>query len=227
MRVLWLQHADHEDLGCIAPWLAAHGLHARCIALQSGEPLPAVDEVDALLVLGGPMNVDEHAAHPWLAAEKIFIREVIDAGRHVLGICLGAQLMARALGAEVRPNRERELGWFEVQLQAQGRDDPRLTGWPDRFEAFHWHGDTFALPAGASWLAASEACAHQGFAWGERALGLQFHLEVTAVDARRWFDLSPPDSGPYVQPASAVLPRLDAFAANNRLMCALLDRFFA
>lgn len=225
MRIHWLQHADHEDLGCIAPWLSRRGLVPSHTRLQRGEPPPAADDFDALIVMGGPMNIDEHDRHPWLAAEKTLIRDAVDRGRRVLGICLGSQLICAALGGSVTRNPEPEVGWFEVRLNAAGRALPALAGWPAHFEAFHWHGDTFSIPPGAAHLAASEACAHQAFALGDRVLGLQFHLEVTAADAQRWFAVETPPARRYVQTPETVLARQDAFAANNRLMLDLLDRF--
>lgn len=226
MRVHWLQHADFEDLGCIGPWLQAQGHAVQGSALYAGAPLPAIEDFDVLIVMGGPMNIYEHAAHPWLVAEKVLIRAAIAAGRRVLGICLGAQLIADVLGGPVRRNAETEIGWFPVQLTAEGRAHPLLTGLPERFTAFHWHGDTYALPPGAQRLAASEACAQQAFAWdGGRVLGLQFHLEVTQANAREWFRHESVTPAAYVQAPEQILADEPAFAANNRCMLAILERF--
>ena len=225
MRVHWLQHVAHEDLGCIAPWLAARGLQPTCTCLWAGEALPEVEDFDVLIVMGGPMNVDQHTEYPWLVPEKQLIAAAITAGRRVLGICLGSQLIARALGAAVTRNAHTEIGWFEIRLNTQGRRLDWLADWPGAVTAFHWHGDTFAIPDGASLLMSSEACAHQAFAWNGRVLGLQFHLEVTAADARRWLGVEQPAAERYVQTAEAILSRLDAFAFNNQLMGRLLERF--
>jgi GMP synthase-like glutamine amidotransferase len=224
MRVHWLQHAAHEDLGCIAPWLAARGAQVSMTALHRGAEPPAQPDFDWLIVMGGPMNIYEHAAHPWLVAEKQLIGRALHAGRTVLGICLGSQLIADVLGGPVTRNAEPEVGWFEVQLNAAGRAHPLLADWPGAFEAFHWHGDTFAIPPGAQNLLHSEACAHQGYAWGPRVLGLQFHLEVTAADARRWFAEEQPPPARYVQTADHILSDIGRFASNNRLMVQVLDR---
>lgn len=224
MRVHWLQHAEHEDLGCIAPWLAARDAAVGHTRVHAGEALPDVEQFDWLIVLGGPMNIYQHAEHPWLVAEKQLIRAAIDAGRTVLGICLGAQLIADVLGGPVSRNAHSEIGWFEVALNPAGRRHPLFADWPDRFHAFHWHGDTFAIPPGAENLMHSQACAHQGYVWNERVVGLQFHLEVTAADARNWFAVEQPAPARYVQPWREVLADLDAFALNNRLMLRLLDR---
>nr|WP_277346226.1 type 1 glutamine amidotransferase [Solimonas marina] len=213
-------------MGCIAPALASAGHDVSCTRLYAGESLPSIEAFDALIVMGGPMNVDERAQHPWLAAEQAFIAEAIAAGRRVLGICLGAQLIARALGAPVTPAEHVEIGWFELNLNASGQASPFFAGFSQRFTAFHWHGDMFAPPAGAPILMSSQACAHQAYALrtdsGAAVVGIQFHLEVTAADAQRWFGHERPQPGRYVQSPERVLAELDAFADNNRLMLRLL-----
>lgn len=225
MRVHWLQHAAHEDLGCIAPWLAACGAVVTHSALHAGDvALPTPDDFDWLIVMGGPMNIHEHAAYPWLVAEKQLIRSAIEAGKVVLGICLGSQLIADQLGGAVTPNGESEIGWFDVSLNAAGRASPLLTDWPESFTTFHWHGDTFAIPPGATHLMSSQACAHQGFVSGTRVIGLQFHPEITAADARVWFEHERPTPARYVQTPEFILADVGRFAANNRLMLQLLDR---
>jgi GMP synthase-like glutamine amidotransferase len=225
MRIHWLQHAEHEDLGCIAPWLARRGDAVTMSRLWAGDALPATAAFDALIVMGGPMNIYEHAAHPWLVPEKALIRAAIDAGLPVLGVCLGSQLIADVLGGPVTRNAYSEVGWFDVTLNRAGRAHPLFADWPDRFAAFHWHGDTFAIPPGAQHLMHSEACANQGFVWGERVVGLQFHLEVTAADARVWFQHELPAPAPYVQTPTVILEDLSRFTLNNRLMVNLLERW--
>jgi GMP synthase-like glutamine amidotransferase len=191
-------------------------------------------------VLGGPMNVYEHARHPWLADETAFIGEALRAGKSVLGLCLGAQLMAVALGGHVAANAHREIGWGPVETVPEARADARALCFPARFTTFHWHGDTFSLPAGAVWLFRSEACAHQGFAWGERAVGLQFHPEITAEAVEAWIEVARKTGGegggdlrpgPYVQTAAAMRDgagaRAGLVAANNlwvEKLCAVLTR---
>ncbi|GAC1629195.1 MAG: type 1 glutamine amidotransferase [Nevskia sp.] len=228
MRVHWLQHADFEGLGGLGPWLAAQGHALRGTRLQAGEPLPAPAEFDALVVMGGPMNIDEHAQHPWLPAEKALIRAAIAAGKRVLGICLGAQLVADVLGGPVTRNAETEIGWFPLRLTPEGRTHPLLAGLPQTFTGFHWHGDTYALPPGALRLADSAACAQQAFAWdGGRVLGLQFHPEVRARDAREWLRHECVVPSRWVQEPAAILADRAAFAANNRWLRAIAERFFA
>ena len=130
--------------------------------------------------MGGPMNVYEEQTYPWLAREKDLIKDAIDAHKIVLGICLGAQLIASVLGAAVTKNHEQEIGWFPCTLTDEGRRCPLFAQFPRRFDALHWHGDTFELPDGALLIASSEACTDQAFVYKEKVIGLQFHLESTA-----------------------------------------------
>lgn len=228
MRIHWLQHADFEDLGCIGPWLAARGHEIKSTRLYRGETPPDVDAFDALIVMGGPMNIYEFDAHPWLHTEQALIRTALAQGRRVLGVCLGAQLIADALGGAVTRNAETEIGWFPVTRTAVGRFHPLFADLPDSFIAFHWHGDTYALPPGAVRLAESAACPQQAFAWDNgRVLGLQFHLEVTREQMREWFHHETPQPARYVQSAAEILSAEDAFEANNDAMRAILARFFA
>lgn len=228
MKVHWLQHAEHEELGCIAPWLAGRGDTVTHTRPYAGEALPKASGFDALIVMGGPMNVHEHEAHPWLMREKALIRAALAARKRVLGICLGAQLVADALGAPVTRNAETEIGWYEVRMDEAGRRARVFAGFPATFMAFHWHGDTFAIPAGCECLMSSDGCANQAFASADgRVVGIQFHLEVTAANAREWLRLESPSPARYVQPAAEILAPLENFAANNRLMLKLLDSWIA
>jgi GMP synthase-like glutamine amidotransferase len=225
MRVHWLQHAEHEGLGCIEPWLRARGHRVRGTRLHLGEELPGIDDFDWLIVMGGPMNIYEHDRHPWLIREKFLIRDACVKKKQVLGICLGSQLVADVLGGHVSENDEPEIGWFDVQLGEQGRTSALFADFPDTFAAFHWHGDTFKLPPGATPLMSSAACPSQGFSWGEgRVLGLQFHLEVELDDARRWLATDAPEPRRYVQGADEILRDPARFAENRRLMHCLLER---
>ncbi|HEY1076674.1 MAG TPA: type 1 glutamine amidotransferase [Fontimonas sp.] len=227
MRIAWFQHVPFEDLGCIAPALIACGHDLQVTPWFAGAKAPALGDYDALIVMGGPMNVDEFEQHPWLRDERAAVRAAIDAGKPVLGICLGAQLIAASLGARVTRNAHVEIGWFDVYRPPQAVQGSLLAGFPERFPAFHWHGDTFALPPGADLLLSSEACAHQAFQIGPRVLGLQFHLEVTAANARDMYVGETMQCSQYVQEPAAVLAQLDHFAGSNRRMQRLLDNWLA
>lgn len=227
MRVHWLQHADFEDLGCIAPWLAARGDTVTHTRLYAGEAPPAAAAFDALIVMGGPMNIYEYEAHPWLRAEKALIKAAVEAEKKLLGICLGAQLIADVLGGPVTRNTHTEIGWHPVRCTPAAKQTAAFRDFPETFSAFHWHGDTFALPPGAQPLMSSEACANQAFAVDERIAGIQFHLEVTAANARTWFEHERPKPARYVQASEKILADIGRFADNNRLMLRLLEGWAA
>jgi GMP synthase-like glutamine amidotransferase len=207
LRVHWLQHVPFEGLGAIGPWLAQRGARVTGTRCHAGESLPALDDLDWLIAMGGPMSVHDRERHPWLAAEQRLIAAAIAAGKTVLGICLGAQLVAHALGARVVRAPEREIGWFPVAPVAARADHPFAHLFPDPCDVFHWHGETFDLPAGAVPLARSAACERQAFAVGDRVLALQFHLEMTPEGARALIEHCPEDlaPGPWVQPRTAML----------------------
>ena len=180
MRLHLLQHAGFEGPGLIADWAEAHSIILYIRHLYRGDAVPDPDEVQGLIVMGGPMNANEDSRFPFLTAEKALIRALLAAERPVLGICLGAQLLASALGARVYQQAEPEIGWFSVRQPNASPLPPMLAKLPSVSLAFHWHGDTFDLPAGATNWMSSEACQHQLFTLGERALGVQYHPEVDA-----------------------------------------------
>lgn len=181
MRVHVLQHVAFEGLGCIADWLDARHATTTFTRFFESPQLPTLGDVDFVIALGGPMSVNDEMALPWLRDEKRFIAAAIAAGKPVLGICLGAQLMASALGARVYPGPEKEIGWFPVfaELASADANDSGTFALPAQIDVFHWHGETFDLPPTARLLASSPACQHQALQIGPRAIGLQFHLETT------------------------------------------------
>ncbi len=205
MKVNYLTHVPYEGLGALECALIRCGHGLARTRLYAGESLPDPDAVEGLIVMGGPMSIHDEDDCPWLVEEKRFVARVLERGVPVLGICLGAQLIAHALGARVYPNAEKEIGWFPVDRMPQAAPSA-LDGLPTRFTAFHWHGETFDLPAGAVHLASSAACPNQAFAWG-RALALQFHLEVlpSGVADLCVFGAGDLDSGRYVQAPHAML----------------------
>ncbi len=182
-----LRHVAFEDLGSFASVLAARGYSIRYVEVGTDDLTvlePLADEL--WVVLGGPIGVYEAEAYPFIRAELALLQTRLAAGRAVLGICLGCQLMARALGAEVYPGGRKEIGWGPLTLTAVGLNSP-LAALADGTPVLHWHGDTFDLPADAVLLASTAAYPHQAFAWGQHALGLQFHLETTARGLERWW----------------------------------------
>lgn len=228
LRVHWLQHVPFEGLGSIGPWLQRQGHQVSSTRLHAGEPLPQVDAFDWLIVMGGPMNVDAQAEYPWLAAERQLVGAALAAGKRYLGICLGAQIMARALGAAVTPGQA-EIGWFDVTLAEPGAGNPLLQDFPRRFAAFHWHGDHCALPPDCIHAATSNACRNQAFIHGSNAIGLQFHLETTAEGAAAMAPYCADElvCGDSVQARDAMFANPERFGALNQLMDALLARLEA
>ncbi|MDZ4078974.1 MULTISPECIES: type 1 glutamine amidotransferase [Hydrocarboniphaga] len=226
-RVHWVQHAPADDLGCIAPWLAARGLGPRRTAFYEGDAAPPLGSFDRLLILGGSMNVDEEALYPWLTAEKRFIAEALAAGKRILGICLGAQLLAEALGARVARNPVNEIGWFDLTLSEAGRRSPWFADFPGVYPAMHWHGYGYELPRGATLLASSGLSEQQAFEYdGGRVLALQYHPEVTAANLRRWLSDEHLDAASGLPHPAGMAEDLAAFATANRLTYAMLDRWF-
>ena len=169
-----------EGPGHAAAWLAAHGHALTSTRLFEPDPVfPALGAFDGLLILGGAMSVRDEATFPWLTAEKDFLHEVLQAGKLTLAICLGAQLVAEALGGEVQRNPAPEIGFWTVRFAAKALAHPLLRGWPDKASVLHWHLDTFTVPPGAVRVGMSAGCAAQGFVWGDGIIGLQFHPEMT------------------------------------------------
>ncbi len=182
MRAHYLQHVPFEGLGSIEAWLQEAGYTISCTPFYESAELPRVEAVDFLVIMGGPMSVNDEDAFPWLGVEKRFIRESIEHGTPVLGICLGAQLIASAMGARVYRNSVKEIGWFSVHGVPSSSES--VFRFPPSLEVFQWHGETFDLPPGAARLARSSVCENQAFQLSTSVIGLQFHLETTPESAR-------------------------------------------
>ena len=224
MRLHYLQHVPFEDLANIESWAKERGHDVTSTLLFENEKPPSIRDFDWLVVMGGPMNIYEEDKYPWLADEKRFIREAIDEGKPMLGICLGAQLIADVLGGKVRKNEHKEIGWHSVVLTPEAEMLPAFRGFPFMFTAFHWHGDTFEIPPGAIRLAVSKGCANQGFQYGN-AIGLQFHLE-SSMDSIDHLIHNCGDElveGSFIQKPDEILGGIDNLPGMNRLMELMLD----
>jgi GMP synthase (glutamine-hydrolysing) len=186
-KLLVCQHVAHEILGTLNPLFKRAGFRIRYVNFgRHPHAEPGLEGYGGLVLLGGPMSVNDVQRHPHLATEMRLVERALEREIPVLGICLGAQLIARALGANVRANGAREIGWHDVHLTEAGQHDPMLSHFAATERVFHWHGDTFDMPHGAVHLARSALCAHQGFRYGRKVYGLQFHLEVDERLIERW-----------------------------------------
>jgi GMP synthase-like glutamine amidotransferase len=178
MRIHYIQHVPFEEIGYVQQWMTENNIEVSATKIWESATFPSLEDFDGLVVMGGPMGVYEEDLYEWLAAEKTFIKYAIGAGKKVLGICLGSQLIASVLGANVYPNAEKEIGWFDVSVK------PGLEIWLGKdlqtaFTTFHWHGDTFDLPEECVNHITSEACKNQFFTYGENVAAIQFHPEST------------------------------------------------
>jgi GMP synthase-like glutamine amidotransferase len=225
MRVHHLQHVPFEGLGSIEAALNERGHILTSTHLYRGDTLPPLDTFDLLIIMGGPMGVFDEGDYPWLKPEKRFIKAAMGAGKKVLGICLGAQLIADALGARVTRNPHREIGWFPITRNAAMEATRLKEVLPAQADAFHWHGDTFEIPFGALPLASSEACQNQGFIFEDRVVAFQFHLETTRESAALLIDNGRHelDNSPFVQTENDMLESPERFDTINRIMHSVLE----
>ncbi len=234
MRVHYIQHVAFEGLGAMQPYLLDKRHDLSVTHLYKGDALPTVDELDWLIVMGGPMGIYDDEDYPWLNAEKAFIKQAIDARKTVLGVCLGAQLIADVLAdvlgraadkRAVYAGRHKEIGWFDIHKSAELDETVLGNVFPDTLEAFHWHGDMFDVPAGAKAVGSSAACPNQGFVYDNRVVGFQFHLETTPESAAALIDACGDelDGSTYVQSVQEMLSNKQRFTQLNQTMYAVLD----
>jgi GMP synthase-like glutamine amidotransferase len=225
LRIHYLQHVPFEGLGCIEDWVSTNGHSLSSTKFYENNNLPELSDFDWLIVMGGPMGVYDEEKYDWLSGEKEFIRNAIQEGKTVIGICLGAQLIASSLGAEVYPNAEKEIGWFPIFPTESGKSIELLRGSLDPFPVFHWHGDTFDLPLGALRLASSEVCLNQAFLYNRKVVGIQFHFEVTEKSLNQMITFCGNElvSGRYIQSAETILGNTQFISEINNRMFHLLD----
>lgn len=228
MRIHSLQHVHFEDIGSMASDFAGRAYSITTTHWYRGDQAPDVHSFDALIVMGGPMGIYDEAIYPWLAAEKVLINDAINAGKIVVGICLGAQLIADVLGGKVTRNIHKEIGWLPVQIVPEASNHPIariLAAYPD---VFHWHGDTFALPHGALHIARSEGCLHQAYVYNNQVYGFQFHLETTPASAAALIEncAGDIDGSRYTQPAEFMLADTQRFTQINRAMSEVIAHIF-
>jgi len=228
MRLHAICHVPYEGPGHIAEWAANRG-HTLTSSFALTEEFPRFDETDFVVVMGGPMAADDNEGNPWLLSEKRYVARAIEQGKLILGVCLGAQIVAEAAGGQVRRNDEREIGWYPVSLTEFGRSEPLFSAFEDGLVVGHWHGDTFDLPEGVSPTVSSAATHNQAFSlMGGRIVGLQFHLEWSEADLARLIEECPGDLEEHARWVTSA----DDFAAQapahvpacREALFALLDR---
>ncbi|MGA7329493.1 MAG: type 1 glutamine amidotransferase [Rhodomicrobium sp.] len=218
MRIAVLQHVPFEGSAALGEWAAEQQIPIHVHHLYEGEPLPELTAFDMLTVLGGPMSVKDTQRFSWLQSEIDLVRDAINANKIVLGICLGAQLIAKALGAKVYAAACKEIGWFPVRNI--GEAHPLFGGLPPVFVAFHWHGETFDLPEGAARLAETSAVPNQAFAYGSRVLGLQFHIETTQESVQALVKNAADEigTGPFEQSPDTILAGVSHYQSLRPLL---------
>lgn len=231
MNIHCLQHVAFENPGTIKDWAEEnHHSVTYTYFFEEHFELPDLKNIDAILIMGGNMNVEEEAQFPWLRKEKEFIKSAIDAGKKVIGICLGAQLITAALGSNVYPGIQKEIGFYPLQLTDGALNHPFFNHLKNPYTVFHWHGDTFDLPADAQLIASSAICKHQAFLIGNNVMGLQFHFEMNETiikDMIKQDGNELEEDGKYIQSPQQLSNGFKHLQQNKKDIFTLLDKFFA
>jgi GMP synthase (glutamine-hydrolysing) len=218
-------HVPFEGPGAILEWVKKGKHKIQYTRLYKGEKLPEPTGIDMLIIMGGPMNVFDFHIHPWMEEEIAWVKEFIRLERPVLGICLGAQIIAAALGEEVYPGPHREIGWYNLQFFPSLGNYKIFNDLPVTRKVFHWHGDTFDIPGEATRIAASQAFPNQGFIYRNKVMALQFHLEVTPESVKELVDNCRDElvEGPYIQSEEKILSEQKHFQSNQEVLFQFLD----
>lgn len=221
-----LMHVPYEGLGCIENWTKIKNYQVSYTKFYEDITFPDISDIDMLIIMGGPMSVYEELQFPWLIQEKTFIKSVIEAGKTVLGICLGSQLLAEVLGAKVYPNHVKEIGWFDIQKTYSGKSNSILSDVDEQFKVFHWHGDTYDIPPHCEHLFQTPNCRNQAFLYNNKVLGLQFHFEVTESTLTGMVENGKNElkKSETVQSAEEILSTTGYINNNNKMMYSILDR---
>lgn len=229
LRIHYLQHVPFEGLGSIGNWIDQHGHTLTSTRLYQNDSFPACDDFDWLCVMGGPMNVYEIERYPWLVEEKRVIDKAIANNKTIIGVCLGAQLLADVLGARIYRNEQTEIGWFPVRTTDEAENLETFRMLPRDLEVFHWHGDTFDLPDGATLISKNNVCENQAFVYNKTVIGFQYHLETTRNVAERLIENCADEmiAAPYIQAADKILGNVAGFNRINTILDSLLDSLSA
>ncbi|MBN1597125.1 MAG: amidotransferase [Bacteroidales bacterium] len=226
MRIHCIRHEPFEGLAAIEEWIRAKNYHLTFTHTYISQCFPNDNSFDFLIIMGGTVDLSNDSFDPCLEEEIDFIRRSIDKNKKVLGICLGAQLIAKALGAKVYTGKYKEIGWYPIKFNL--KDNPSLNFLPVTMEVFHWHGDTFDIPVGAVHLASSEVTPNQGFMLGKNVLAMQYHSEMTHDSIRKMLKAAPEEiknGGQHIQTAEEILGSDELISNNNDLMFKILDFF--
>jgi GMP synthase-like glutamine amidotransferase len=227
MKIHFIQHVPFEHPAYLLKWAKPQNYSYSITKMYEDYVFPSTDELDVLIIMGGPMGAYEEDKYEWLKFEKQFIKETIDAGKKVWGICLGAQLIADVLGSKVYPYTQKEIGWWPVKKTS---DHTMTKGLPDEFTTFHWHGDTFDLPSGAIQLFKSEACAQQGFLYKNNVAAVQFHPEVEEdlLNSLSIHDRAELVPAPFIQTEDEMKKALPKhIEAQHRYITSLMEAFLS
>lgn len=228
MRVHYFMHVPYEGLGSLEYYFVSRGWQISATRWFAGERAPNMSQIDLLIVMGGPMSVGDEREHPWLVQEKQAIEQALHAGVPAIGVCLGGQLLATVMGAEVKRNKHTEIGWFPLQWKLDQKNT-LLQDLPEVVTPFHWHSDTFDIPSGATCFASSEACANQGFYVKSKVLALQFHFEMLPSDVVNLYEACGTDlsADTYVQTVEQVLSSPKYFTQASRDLTQLVNNFLS
>jgi len=229
MHIHYFQHDHFEDLGYIGDWAANHNFTTSVTRFDLNQELPLLSEFDWLIVLGGKMSVNDSDKYPWITKEIEFIRKSIDSGKIVIGICLGSQLLAKALGARVYKNNEPEMGFWPVKFSDQASNDKVFRYFPSELDVLHVHFDTFTLPDGAINMANSIVTPCQAFRWGKNVFAFQFHFEVTPANVGRFVREVTPEliEGKYSQKPDEINSLSGCCRRNNNIFEKVINEIYS
>ena len=224
-KIRCFMHVPFEGPGRIKDWVRDQKHRLEFTRFYKGDELPEIEDMDLLIIMGGPMNVFDFHIHPWMQDEIDWVRSYIDAGKPLLGICLGAQIIAAALGADVHPGPHKEIGWFNLQFLPALGEFKICRNLPASRKVFHWHGDTFPIPQGAIRIASSSAFSNQGFIYERKVIALQFHLEMTPESVAGMVEHCGDElvEGPYIQTAEEIQSESCCYASNQQVLFQFLD----
>jgi GMP synthase-like glutamine amidotransferase len=225
LRVHIFMHVPFEGPGCIKEWIVRNNHQVTYTQVYETTSFPPIENIDWLIMMGGPMSVYEEKKYPWLIDEKEYVRKAVATKKVVIGICLGSQMIASALGAKVYPNAKKEIGWFDLKITEEGQKTPIFNDFENCFPVFHWHGDTFDMPNDAKRLFYSNVTLNQAYIINDRVLGFQFHFEATLKSIG---DMVEHGTGELIvsdtiQPAKNIMNNTQFISINNGRMFKILD----